>query len=562
VRALVAVVLQALAAAVLVVAVAAAAPATAVAGPPVLPPDPDRPPAGYRLSANQAVAAAERSSRVREELRTRKGLAPAGYTRDGGRWQVSYFRDRTELVQAHVSDADGRVLEVWTGPQVAWEMARGYPGAFGRKVNSPWVWIPLCLAFIAPFVDPRRPLRLLHLDLLVLLGFSVSHLFFNRGEISASVPLVYPVLAYLLVRMLAAGLRPRTGRGPLVPLMPVGALVLALIFLVGFRVALNVVDSNVIDVGYAGVIGADRIADREPLYEGAFPSDNRTGDTYGPAAYLTYLPFEQALPWSGRWDSLPAAHAAAVAFDLLTMAGLLLLGRRARAGPGGLALGVALAYAWAAYPYTLFALQSNSNDALVAVSVVWALVAVSSPPARGALVALGALAKFAPLAVAPVFAAGTGERRARSIALFSVAFAGVAVLCVLPFVPDGGLGELYDRTLGAQIGRKSPFSVWGQWPSSKPGQWIVGGAAVALGVLVAFVPRRRSPAQVAALAASVLLLVEAATTHWFYLYVVWFAPLVLFALFSEHPTEPASVRGRRTLSLRRVGLRRRGSVRI
>ena len=58
------------------------------------------------------------------------------------------------------------------------------------------------LAFFVPFFDPRRPLRLLHLDLLVLLSFSLSHVFFNRGEIFTSVPLVYPVLAYLLVRML------------------------------------------------------------------------------------------------------------------------------------------------------------------------------------------------------------------------------------------------------------------------------------------------------------------------------------------------------------------------
>ena len=29
------------------------------------------------------------------------------------------------------------------------------------------------------------------------------------------------------------------------------------VFLVGFRLTLNLVDSNVIDVGYSGVIGAD-----------------------------------------------------------------------------------------------------------------------------------------------------------------------------------------------------------------------------------------------------------------------------------------------------------------
>ena len=57
--------------------------------------------------------------------------------------------------------------------------------------------------------------------------------------------------------------------------------------------------SNVIDVGYAGVIGADRIADGTRLY-GTFPKDNEHGDTYGPVNYVAYVPFEQIWPWSGR----------------------------------------------------------------------------------------------------------------------------------------------------------------------------------------------------------------------------------------------------------------------
>ena len=59
----------------------------------------------------------------------------------------------------------------------------------------------------------RRPLRLLHLDLLVLLAFGISHVFFNRGEIGVSAPLVYPVLLYLLARVLLAGFRPRRAAG-------------------------------------------------------------------------------------------------------------------------------------------------------------------------------------------------------------------------------------------------------------------------------------------------------------------------------------------------------------
>ncbi len=122
-------------------------------------------------------------------------------------------------------------------------MARGYPGAFGRKVNSPWVWIPLTVLFLVPFVDPRRPLRMLHLDVLVLAGFGVSVAFFNDAQIGVSVPIVYPLLVYLLVRMMWIGLR-RRARAParLRLSVPVRWMAVALVFLVGFRVALNVLN--------------------------------------------------------------------------------------------------------------------------------------------------------------------------------------------------------------------------------------------------------------------------------------------------------------------------------
>ena len=122
------------------------------------------------------------------------------------------------------------------------------------------------------------PLRLLHLDLLVLLSFSVSLAFFNHAHIYASVPLAYPPLLYLLARMLALlrrRARPRVPLGPLRLLVPAPWLALGVVFLIGFRVALNVTDSNVIDVGYAGVIGAQRIVDGKPLY-GSYPVGQRT----------------------------------------------------------------------------------------------------------------------------------------------------------------------------------------------------------------------------------------------------------------------------------------------
>jgi hypothetical protein len=496
-----------------------------------------RPPSGYRLTALQAIAVARRAPKMREELRRHPRLVASAYTEGSGRWQVSWFAGRKEYAQAIVYDRSGTVLESWTGYQVAWRMARGYPGAFGRSFNSIYVWLPLGLLFLAPFFDPRRPFRLLHLDLLVLVGFVVSHLFFEQGKIGVSVPLVYPVLAYLVVRMLVAGFRGGRARSPsgrLVPLVPIWVLAAALVCLVGFRIALDMVDSNVVDVGYSGVIGAHRIVHGQPLYAGGFPVDNEHGDTYGPVNYLVYVPFERIWPWSGSWNDLPAAHAAAVAFDLLTLLGLFLLGRRLRAGPAGRDLGIVLAYAWAAYPYSLFVLASNSNDTLVAMFAVYALLALASPAGRGVLTGLGAAAKFVSLALGPLFARGCGKLLSRGTAVAALALAAVFVLAFVPFIPGGGVHEIWHRTFGYQVTRPSPFSVWGQAHSLRWLHTTVEALAAVLAVLVAFMPRRRDPVAVAALGAAVLIGFQIAAGHWFYLYVVWFAPFALVALFAPY----------------------------
>ena len=510
--------------------------------PPLVAPDHrDRPPPGFGLTAAQAITIADHTDVVRAERHESPDLEPQAYTRGPGRWEVKYFvaedGGRTEVAQVHVADPSGAVLEAWRDHQVETKLARGYDGAVGRAVNSPWVWIPLCLLFVAPFFDPRRPLRLVHLDLLAIVGLSLSLLFFNRGEITASVPLTYPVLGYLFLRLLLAGMRPRSDPGPLIPYAPV-AWVAGLAGVVALaRIGLNVADSSVIDIGVAGVVGADRITDGASLYEGVFaPGIDLRGDVYGPLDYLVYVPFELVFPWEGTWGDVPAAHAAAIAFDLLTALGLFLLGRRLRDGDEGRALGVALAFGWIACPWTAYALNANTNDALVALTIVGALLAMTSAPARGAWLALGTAAKFAPAAVAPIFATGTGERRWRSSLLFGAAFTVVALLLFLPFLPDGGPRELYDRTFGYQASRGSPFSIWGLAPSLEPLQTVARFGAVALAIALAFVPARRTWIQVAALAGAVVIATQVAGTHWFYFYVLWFLPLVLVASFGEART--------------------------
>jgi hypothetical protein len=514
----------------------------------------DRPPAGWQRAPADVMAAVAARPEVR---RARRGH-PLSYGRvyykskAKRRWQVSFFappaqgRSRSkELSETIVDDRSGRVLESWTGYKVAWTMARGYPGAFGRIVNAPWIWLGLCVLFVAPFA--RRPLRLLHLDLVVLLAFSVSYAFFNASEIGVSVPLVYPGLLYLLVRMLGIARARSRGREPppLCLTVPVGALGIAAVFVLGVRCGLNLVGSNVIDVGYASVVGAHHIGAGEPVY-GHFPADIARGDTYGPVLYYAYVPFEALLPWSGTWDDLPAAHGAALAFDVLTAAGLWLLGRRLR-GP---ALGVLLAYAWATFPFTLLVANSNANDGLVALLVTAAMLALGRPALRGGVIAAATLTKFGPIALGPLFATyrdGEAARAPRVIAVTAAGFVAVAALALAPVALGDGLGTFYDRTLGFQADRGSPFSVWGLYGGLGIVQGAVAVAAVALAVLVAYVPRRRDAVSVAALGAAVLIALQLALGHWFYLYLVWFLPLALVALLAPY-TVPAGA-GRSTGSI-------------
>jgi hypothetical protein len=511
------------------------------------------PPVGRRLSSDQVLALAQRLPKMRAVRAGYPGSFGGAYLKGPLHWQVSYFArgGKKEIGQVIIDDVSGRVLEQWTGFQIAWSMARGYPGAFGRHVNSLYVWLPLCLLFVVAFVNPRRWRSMLHLDLLVLLSFSVSLAFFNHAHIYASVPLAYPPLLYLLARMLWIALRRPSGpRPPLRLLVPAPWLAIGVLFLVGFRIGLNVTDSNVIDVGYAGPIGAQRIVDGRALY-GSYPADNEHGDTYGPVAYESYVPFVEAFGFSGHWDDLPAAHAAAIAFDLLAMALLFWLGMRLR-GP---TLGVALAYAWAAYPFTLYALESNSNDTLVAVLVLAALVAASyrgaaATAARGAAAALAGLTKFAPLALVPVLAthglpARGAAARVRRLALFALGFAAAAALASVPALSHDSLHTIYVRTIEYQANRGSPFSVWGLYGGwLKTAEVVVEVAAVVLALALAVVPRRGDLVGLAAACAAVLLALQVGIEHWFYLYIPWFFGLVMLAVlgtFGEGgPTVPVA----------------------
>ena len=57
--------------------------------------------------------------------------------------------------------------------------------------------------------------------------------------------------------------------------------------------------------------------------------------------------------------------------------------------------------------------------------------------------------------------------------------------------------------------------------------------ALVLGALACyFVPRRKSPLQLAALTGAILVGFELVLTHWSYLYIPWFFPFVAFAVLA------------------------------
>ena len=495
----------------------------------------------------------------------------ATFREDTRTWLVkAWSGEAGQVAQVVVEDTTGRVAEAWTGPQVAWKMARGSDGSFGGKtLLNPYVWAAFCAVFLLGLGDLRRPLSMRNLDLVALLGFSVSLAFFGRGEIFRSVPLVYPVLVYLVARGLWVGMRGRVAA--LRPVWPTWALAVVAVFLLGFRVGLDLEPpTGVIDVGLAGVAGASRILDGEAPYgnmprggdlEACGPADAdgfvrdhiqtngrceaaiERGDTYGPVTYAAYVPGVLLFGWSGKWDSLPAARATSVAFDLLALLGLVLVGLRF----GGPRLATILAFAWVAYPFTAYALNANTNDTIMPAFLVLGFWLVSSAWARGGAVALAGWAKFGALLVAPLWASypTLDVRRVARFALAFLAATAVAfgVLLLEPSFRDA-TRTFVERTAGYQVGRDSPFSLWGWGQYHARGipdlgfiQPVVGLLAIALAALVAIVPRRKGPIELAALTAAVLVAFQLSLTHWFYLYVPWVFPFVVLWLLLPDPPQ-------------------------
>ncbi len=554
-----------------------------------------------RLDEKRATAiaaadpkAADWIARYRDHGRAVRSIAALNL----GTWQVKWYAGETEIAEVGVADATARITYARVGPQVAWSMARGGQG-FGRLINEPWAIGTLLVLFTLVMLDWRRLRSFRTLDILAIISLAGSLWCFNRGLVFWAVPLQYPPLVYLLFRMLMIGLG-RMPRPAFTTRLPFWVMVVLIIVLAGGRIGFNAYSSNVVDVGYAGVVGADRILDGRSPY-GSFPIKTQTpcgtryadgtysgyvqangrcetaierGDTYGPAMYVAYIPGTAALGWTGRWDDLPAAHFTSGFFDLLAAIGLAVFGWQF----GGRRLAAAMALFWLAVPWTAYTFMSDSNDAIVAAYLAWSAALIARPVGRGALLMLAALAKFAPLILIPLWlrldrpappprgewpygqptrhrtrhqrlwaAVRPGPGSGRTVlgmAAVTVALAGLLVA----LDGTGALRTFWDRTFGWQLDRPSPFSLWdwGQYPGF-PNLAIlqqVLKAALVLGALALFVfPRRLDATRAMAFAGALMIGFQLVLTHWMYLYLPWVMVFLAMALLAPRvgfPRETAT----------------------
>ncbi|MBV9455751.1 MAG: DUF2029 domain-containing protein, partial [Rubrobacter sp.] len=369
------------------------------------------------LSETDATNLALRDPDVREEL-TKHGPYTSDAEYKDGEWTVHFTVDeggpaggkllgngKKEVAQVGEDDQTQQLKYVWTGDQVGWDMARGDTDSYGRLANYWYVWEPQALIFVLAFMSYHKLFSLRTLDVIVLVSFIASHGFFRTGESSYwAVLLWYVPLLYLLGRTLLMGFGigqrvEKTSSFPTPVLFVLGALAS------GFVLIGNFVYSSVLDVGYAGVVGANL------LMRGMLPYGNGSMDihhlypqsgnlaTYGPMNYLLYVPFVWLFGWSGEWDYVLAAHVM-TAFAFVVGALAMLLAGRRYAGTKG---GAALLFAWAVFPYTFYSTNNNTNDVIIAAVAAIGLATAGSPVARGASVAAGFAIKLFPIALAPLW---------------------------------------------------------------------------------------------------------------------------------------------------------------
>jgi hypothetical protein len=399
--------------------------------------------------------------------------------------------------------------------------------------------VPWEACFILGLLDWRRPWRVEHLDVLALAGFFPVAMLLSDDLPGAGLWLSACCLGWLFARMVGACL----GKWRMPELRPAISsrwLGLAIVILLLVRIG-SVAGGNILDVGQASSVGAWRLLHGLHLY-GAVSWLGPGGlqlyrpDTYGPFAYYVYIPFVAVFPAA---PALVGTLLPAACFDMLTLAGLLILGRRI----GGRPLALAFMFAYLLYPFPALSLMAQTNDGLIAALCVWTIVvATERPVARGLLMAAAVLTKFLPVLLALQF---LGVRRGRTRYALTLV-ASLAGMLAWPLITSGPASFL-DSTFGYQLFQRGGGVQFSVWTSVQHLAMVARPVLAALLVLLALSPLVRPPVpgtrQHAALAAALLTGAQLLLGYWFYSYLTWFYPLLIVAIIRARPgQEPVLMR--------------------
>ena len=273
-------------------------------------------------------------------------------------------------------------------------MARGGRGAFGgKKINSYGVW--LCSAPCSSSVSPTSGRwRVRNLDLLALLSFSVSLWYFNHGRIFASVVARLP-RARLPARANGLDRRPRPAAAHSRPLWPVWVLAAATVFVARLqgRAERARLERDRRRLRRARSARSGSSNGQSPY--GHFPVEGtlkavRTGRPGGrdPRADPDERSLRVGEPERRHLRARVVHHLPARLrhLRLERASGTTLRRRTSRRSPstcsassgsgssGGASAAAArgtLAFAWAAYPFTQYVSNSNTNDAIMPAFLIW-----------------------------------------------------------------------------------------------------------------------------------------------------------------------------------------------
>ena len=451
-----------------------ALPGAAAAADPERPASETEPPPLFERSAREVERLAARADKVRE-ARSDGPLDPTAYT-TRRRPLAGELLPRRPRGRAGAAWTTGAARSWSSGRAIRsrWTMARGYAGAFGAqaeravRLDTAVPAVPRPVRRRAPAVPAAAPrpagaARLRRVARVLQPGRDRRCR--CRSPTRCSL--------YLLARMLFAAFRPRDRAGRPRAARPADA--------AGGRARLpggvpDRAERGRLQRDRRGLRGRDRRGPdrgrRPALRRRASPGTWSAATPTGRSTTSSTCPFEQALPWSGGWDDLPAAHGAAIAFDLLAIA------RAAPARPPAAAPG-ARAPRWASRSRTRGrrtpTRPSCSNRTRTTRSSRWrAWARCSRPRSRagraaacwaGVAVGLGAAAKFVTLALAPLFA-----RRAPLV--FGAALA-LAIALSRGAVPPGrrparALRPHASATSWRARRRSASGARWSRWAGSRP----------------------------------------------------------------------------------------------